>query len=133
MFAAFAAFALIAVCFACGTSAKPSPFAVHAELFTEPADNVRVYKDCIAADFTNGGACVYINGEASIATAKIPQTEIHGKTALVEAGAWLCVDSLTGDYVKIYPFTGVATAKIAGVMIHLTPESGTSFASNKPE
>lgn len=110
---------------------------VHAEIMGAspeipllPAPNITQKTEYISACYDNGGAAICQNGQASIATSKLPQTEIEGgfSDAL---GVWTCANSVNGDYVEINPFTGVTTAKIAGRMIVLLPENGTAFAATK--
>lgn len=113
------------------TAQPENQFAVHAELFAWPtnAANVTVAKAFTHAAYKNSQTLIYKTGGASVVTAKIPQTEIAGETVEVEGGALLCADPLTGDYLKLNPYTGVSEAKIAGQYFVLLPRDfGTPFA-----
>lgn len=129
------ALAALTLCFA-PTNAQTAfnvenEFDVHAELFAWPqeASNVAKTNTFVHANYSKAAAIVYKNGGASIFTAKIPQTEISGQTVEVEGGALLCSDPLTGDYLKLNPYTGVSEAKIAGQYFVLLPRDfGTAFA-----
>lgn len=119
--------------YACQTSKPASPFGVHAEIMAETAANINTAETYLSAGYDNGAAVIYTKGGASVLLHG-RQHEVEGKTTNVEGDAWLCTDSLTGDFIKIYPYTGVTTWKVSGQTFTFVPdESGTKIASQKTE
>ncbi len=127
----FAAFAAIAFA-ACQTTKPADPFAVHSELMAANAENIYIAKGRICAGYDNGASVVYTNGGASVLH-EGKQHEVNGQASQVEGGAWICQDAATGDFLKIYPCTGVTIGKVGGKTFSMLPETGTKIASQKPE
>jgi hypothetical protein len=95
----------------------------------QPAENIRIGKGYITAGYDNGAAAVYLDSTATVITTGLPQTELSGVTSIVEGGAWMTTDTANGNWVKIYPFTGVTMGRINGQSLYFLPENGTEIAN----
>lgn len=137
--AALAALLIAAALASCDSATgQTNPNDVHAEIMDAqpetkllPAQNITQKPAYVSANYASGGAAIYADGQASITTDKLAQTEIFGGVHETAGGAVICSNGVTGDYVEVNPFTGVTTAKIAGRMIVLLPENGTAFAASQ--